>query len=91
VSGEQYRGDRAEGEFHTAISTAERPKVKPEQERKATATENLPSSWINLLPSHLLRYRRYPSEAQARGEQGVVLVSFNVDRDGHVLPRHRGA
>jgi protein TonB len=31
------------------------------------------------------RYKRYPPQAQARGEQGTVLLSFILDRNGHVL------
>jgi protein TonB len=42
-------------------------------------------SWQTSLVRQLQRYKRYPQEAQARGEQGVVLLSFSLDRDGHVL------
>ncbi len=31
------------------------------------------------------RYKRYPPGAQSRNEQGVVLLSFSLDRTGHVL------
>ena len=34
---------------------------------------------------HLQQFKRYPSDAQSRGEEGVVLLSFSVDRTGHVL------
>lgn len=43
--------------------------------------------WQTSLMRHLERYKRYPSEAQARGEEGVVLLSFSVNRTGHVLDR----
>jgi periplasmic protein TonB len=33
----------------------------------------------------LQRFQRYPLEAQSRNEQGVVLLGFTLDRDGHVL------
>ncbi len=36
---------------------------------------------------HLQQYKRYPSEAQSRGEEGVVELSFTVDRNGRVLSR----
>jgi periplasmic protein TonB len=42
-------------------------------------------SWQTSLVRQLQRYKRYPSEAQSRNEQGVVLLSFSLDRDGHVL------
>ena len=48
----------------------------------------VPASWINSLFSHLMRYRQYPSAAQAHHEEGVVTLSFTMDRKGHVLSRH---
>jgi len=44
-------------------------------------------AWQTSLVRHLEQYKRYPSEAQSRGEEGVVLLSFTVDRTGHVLER----
>ena len=46
------------------------------------------SSWESLLLKHLQRFKNYPSEARERTEQGVVLLAFTIDRDGHVLSRH---
>ena len=40
------------------------------------------------LVAHLQRYKRYPGAAQSRHEEGVVLLSFSMDRNGHVLARH---
>jgi protein TonB len=48
----------------------------------------VPASWVNLLFSHLMRYRQYPNAAQARHEEGVVMLGFTMDRRGHVLARH---
>jgi protein TonB len=45
-------------------------------------------SWINMLFSHLLRYRQYPSSAQAARQEGIVVLSFTMDRHGRVLSRH---
>jgi protein TonB len=42
-------------------------------------------SWAATLVKHLQRFKNYPSAAQARGEQGVVMLRFTVDRNGHVL------
>ena len=44
-------------------------------------------SWQTLLMRKLQQFKRYPSGAQARGEQGVALLAFSVDRDGRVLSR----
>jgi len=47
------------------------------------------SSWSNanysgLVEAHLKRYKRYPAEAQSRGEQGRATVSFALDGGGRV-------
>lgn len=42
-------------------------------------------AWQTALVRHLQQYKRYPSEAQSRGEEGVVMLSFSVDRSGRVL------
>jgi periplasmic protein TonB len=42
-------------------------------------------SWQTGLIKHLQQFKRYPSDAQSRGDEGVVLLSFSVDRTGRVL------
>lgn len=42
-------------------------------------------SWQSSLVRQLQRFKRYPGAAQARNEQGVVYLSFSLDRSGHVL------
>jgi protein TonB len=42
-------------------------------------------SWQASLVRQLQRFKRYPPEAQSRHEQGVVLLGFTLDRNGHVL------
>ena len=37
--------------------------------------------------ARLAQNKRYPASARARGEQGVVMLSFTVDRSGHVVAR----
>lgn len=44
-------------------------------------------SWESRLVRKLQQYKRYPGEAQARGEQGVVVATFSIDRNGRVLSR----
>jgi len=41
-------------------------------------------SWKSALVSRLERYKRYPAEAQSRGETGVAQLAFSVDRSGGV-------
>jgi periplasmic protein TonB len=42
-------------------------------------------SWQTSLMRQLQRFKRYPPAAQSRKEEGVVLLSFSLDRSGHVL------
>jgi protein TonB len=41
-------------------------------------------NWKSALLARLERYKRYPAEAQARGEHGVAQLAFSVDRHGGV-------
>jgi protein TonB len=41
-------------------------------------------NWKSELVARLERAKRYPSEAQSRGEQGVAQLAFSVDRGGGV-------
>jgi periplasmic protein TonB len=43
------------------------------------------ASWQTSLMRQLQRFKRYPHAAQSRKEEGVVLLSFSLDRSGHVL------
>ena len=45
---------------------------------------NAVPNWKSRLVAQIERSKRYPAEAQSRGEQGVAQVSFNVDRGGSV-------
>jgi periplasmic protein TonB len=44
-------------------------------------------SWQTELVRRLEQYKRYPGDAQSRGVEGVVMLSFSVDRNGRVLSR----
>jgi periplasmic protein TonB len=65
-----------------------RPPAPATVQRAKGGAPHIEPSWQSSLVRHLQRYKRYPSEAQARSEQGVVLLSFSIDRSGHVLARH---
>jgi protein TonB len=45
---------------------------------------NAVPNWKSQLMAQLERNKRYPSEAQSRGEQGVAQLAFSVDRGGGV-------
>jgi protein TonB len=55
--------------------------------RTDAAAPHIDPSWQTLLFKQLQRFKNYPSGARARNEQGVVILAFTVDRDGHVLSR----
>ena len=52
---------------------------RPVQARAALLT------WRNQIVTLLERNKRYPSEARARGEQGVTRLAFSIDGEGHLL------
>ena len=55
--------------------------------RVEAAAPRIDPSWTTLLFKQLQRFKSYPGGARARNEQGVVMLTFTVDRDGHVLSR----
>lgn len=50
----------------------------------AARDANALPNWTSRVISRLERYKRYPSEAQSRGDRGVVRLAFSVDRNGGV-------
>jgi protein TonB len=44
--------------------------------------------WESALVAHIERFKRYPAEARARGQQGSARVAFTIDRDGRVRSSH---
>jgi len=63
----------------------ERPLAPRTTARVEGGAPRVAPSWQADLVRHLQQYKRYPSAAQARGEQGIVLLGFSVDRSGRVL------
>ena len=75
---------------HASLASAPSPAEKRAAHAAApapgAASQNpsaLPN-WKSELVSRLERYKRYPPEAQARGEHGVAQLAFSVDRSGGV-------
>lgn len=50
----------------------------------AARDSNALPNWTSRVISRLERHKRYPSEAQSRGDRGVVRLAFSVDRSGGV-------
>jgi protein TonB len=57
----------------------------PVQGRPNPRSSNAVPNWSSKIVAQLERYKRYPSEAQARGEHGVAQIFFTLDRQGRVL------
>jgi protein TonB len=79
-----------------AVLPEEKPPEKVEMTNPAPRTTvrtdsgapRIDPSWQTILIKHIQRFKNYPSGARARNEQGVVLLAFSLDADGHVLERH---
>jgi len=75
---------------HASLSSA--PSTAEQRAQRAAAPMPGASSrnsdavpnWKSQLVARLERYKRYPSEAQSRGERGVAQLAFSVDRSGGV-------
>ncbi|MGD0024173.1 MAG: energy transducer TonB [Xanthobacteraceae bacterium] len=79
-----------------AVLPEEKPPEKVQQTSPAPRTTvhadasapRIDPSWQSLLLKHLQQFKNYPNQARERNEQGVVLLAFSIDRNGHVLSRH---
>jgi protein TonB len=70
----------------SAPSTAEHPAERAAAPMPGASSHNPDAvpNWKSQLVARLERYKRYPSEAQSRGERGVAQLAFSVDRSGGV-------
>ncbi|MCW5694206.1 MAG: energy transducer TonB [Pseudolabrys sp.] len=50
----------------------------------ANRDSNAMPNWKSRLFAQIERHKRYPAEAQSRGDRGVVRLSFSIDRQGGV-------
>ena len=77
---------------HRHASIASAPSAADREATRAAAPSpganshnpNAMPNWKSALVARLERYKRYPAEAQARGEHGVAQLAFSVDRSGGV-------
>jgi protein TonB len=86
---------KVEPEPQAELQVTPPPKPKEEKPKQASpptapnraqqkAERAAEQNWQSLLVSKLERAKRYPSEARARGEQGVAQLAFSIDRNGGV-------
>nr|WP_255522833.1 energy transducer TonB [Rugamonas sp. CCM 8940] len=57
------------------------PALPPAQQEVRSGS----NSWEGKVLARMERFRRYPTAARARGEEGVVTLRCRVNRDGQVL------
>jgi periplasmic protein TonB len=69
------------------VATVDRPvdSVTTETSAANNTAYEVSSTWKARLLTHLDRHKRYPDAARARREEGTALLSFGMDRGGHVL------
>jgi len=74
----------------SAPSTADQRAERTAAQTPGAASRNPDAvpSWKSALVARLERYKRYPAEAQSRGEYGVAQLAFSVDRSGGVHHAH---
>jgi protein TonB len=46
---------------------------------------HIDTRWTAQISNRLNQFKRYPSGARARGEEGIVMLGFTMDRAGHIL------
>jgi protein TonB len=78
-------------EAELSLPMPEPPKPEPpSEEKQATAPPqaNAPRSiarWESTLAAHIERFKHYPAEARARGDQGTATVAFTIDHEGRLV------
>lgn len=70
------------------VPSAPAPQAAAPPPQAAPQPSNAVPSFRDRLAAYLARYKRYPRAAQVRGEQGVALVAFVLDRQGGVSGAH---
>jgi protein TonB len=69
----------------TAPAAVSTPAAPATQAAPAAPTiDHAVPRFTDLIAAQMERYKRYPAAAQKRGEQGVALVRFTLDRGGNV-------
>jgi protein TonB len=53
--------------------------------RVEAAAPHIDPTWMTFMVKQLQRFKSYPSGARARNEEGVAILTFTLDRSGHVV------
>jgi protein TonB len=85
---EKPKEKKLKREHRADLTSAPTPADTPSERAAAPAfgrsSGNAVPNWKSMLVAQLERNKRYPSDAQSRGEQGVAQLAFSVDRSGRV-------
>lgn len=86
----EQRHPRRLADLNSAPPKAERtaPRAVAPTPGAASHDPNAVPQWKSELVARLQRYKRYPSQAQERGVEGVAHLAFSVDRAGGVHNAH---
>lgn len=76
--------EQREAPSRPPVAETTAPKSVPAPPAEVLSSDT-PDSWQSRLLVHLERYRRFPSDARARREEGTVYVSFRMNRAGKLL------
>lgn len=60
---------------------------EPQVDRRALVGEPEEVAWKSALALRLAKAKRYPAEAQVRGQSGVATVRVRLDRSGRVMAK----
>ncbi len=82
----EKKQQRKHASVASAPSTAEKKAERAAAPAPGASSHNSNAvpNWKSALVARLERNKRYPSQAQARGEHGVAQLAFNIDRSGGV-------
>jgi protein TonB len=78
-----------EPEPEVAMPTPEPPPPVEEKPVTAPPPPQVPvrvvATWQGRLAAHIERFKRYPADARAHGEEGLAKVAFTIDHAGRLL------
>ncbi len=78
---------RIRKERHRTRRKSPRPAIRGKPARRSRRETSL-KEWQGVLQHHLDRCKRYPADAQRKGQQGTPHIVFTMCRDGRVLEAH---
>lgn len=69
----------------SSVAPLSQAAAAPVSAASSSRTAHEKMTWQGQVLAQLERYKRYPAEAQSRRQEGAPLLSFSMDRKGHIL------